>query len=36
MPGYSEGVMPAFDGLSEDQLDALVQYLTGGGEGAES
>jgi cytochrome c oxidase subunit II len=36
VPGYSEGVMPAFDGLTEDQLDALVQYLTGGGEGAES
>ena len=33
VPGYSEGVMPAFDGLSEEQLDALVQYLTGGGEG---
>jgi cytochrome c oxidase subunit II len=36
VPGYSEGVMPAFDGLTDDQLDALVQYLTSGGEGAES
>ncbi len=36
VPGYSEGVMPAFDGLTEEQLDALVQYLTGSGQGAES
>jgi cytochrome c oxidase subunit II len=36
VPGYSEGVMPAFDGLTEEQVDALVQYLTGSGEGAES
>ena len=27
--GYSEGVMPSFDTLSDEQLDALVQYLTG-------
>jgi cytochrome c oxidase subunit II len=33
VPGYSEGVMPAFDGLSQEQIDALVQYLTGGGDG---
>jgi cytochrome c oxidase subunit 2 len=36
VPGYSEGVMPAFDGLTDEQVDALVQYLTGSGEGAES
>jgi cytochrome c oxidase subunit II len=36
VPGYSEGVMPAFDGLADEQVDALVQYLTGSGEGAES
>jgi cytochrome c oxidase subunit 2 len=36
VPGYSEGVMPAFDGLTEEQVDALVQYLTGSGEGTES
>jgi cytochrome c oxidase subunit 2 len=30
VPGY-ETPMPAFDTLMEEQLDALVQYLTGGG-----
>ena len=29
VPGYSEGVMPTFEGLTDEQLDALVQYLTG-------
>jgi cytochrome c oxidase subunit 2 len=31
VPGYQAGVMPAFgpDTLSDEQLDALVQYLTG-------
>jgi cytochrome c oxidase subunit II len=30
VPGY-ETPMPAFDTLMDEQLDALVQYLTGGG-----
>ena len=33
-PGFRAGVMPAFEQLSDEQLDALVQYLTRGGEGA--
>jgi cytochrome c oxidase subunit 2 len=33
VPGYSEGTMPPFDSLTDEQIDALVQYLTGGGEG---
>jgi cytochrome c oxidase subunit 2 len=32
--GYQSGVMPSFGTLSDEQLDALVQYLTGEG-GAE-
>jgi cytochrome c oxidase subunit II len=36
VPGYREGVMPPFDGLTQEQIDALVQYLTGSGEGAGS
>jgi cytochrome c oxidase subunit 2 len=34
--GYSEGVMPAFGSLTDEQLDALVQYLTGGEDEAEA
>jgi cytochrome c oxidase subunit 2 len=30
VPGYQDGVMPSFDSLSDEQIDALVQYLTGG------
>ena len=28
VPGYQNGVMPTFDSLSDEQVDALVQYLT--------
>jgi cytochrome c oxidase subunit II len=34
VPGYKAGTMPTFDSLSDEQLDALVQYLTGGKGGA--
>jgi cytochrome c oxidase subunit 2 len=30
VPGYKDGVMPSFSSLPAEQLDALVQYLTGG------
>jgi cytochrome c oxidase subunit 2 len=28
VPGYQNGVMPTFSSLSDEQVDALVQYLT--------
>jgi cytochrome c oxidase subunit II len=34
VPGYSSGVMPTFDQLSDEQVDALVQYLSGSKGGA--
>ena len=34
VPGFSNGVMPSFGQLSDEQVDALVQYLTGGGGGS--
>jgi cytochrome c oxidase subunit II len=30
VPGYKDGVMPSFSSVPAEQLDALVQYLTGG------
>jgi cytochrome c oxidase subunit 2 len=34
VPGYQNGTMPTFSALSDDEVDALVQYLTGGKGGA--
>ena len=33
-PGFRAGVMPAFEQLNDEQLDALVQYLARDGEGS--
>ena len=35
VPGYQNGTMPSFSSLTDDQVDALVQYLTGGKGGAQ-
>ena len=34
VPGFTNGIMPSFSSLSDDEVDALVQYLTGGQGGA--